>query len=61
MTPLALRVPWSPNAMAIYHMDVKAFGRASGAYAAKRSELDQAEHDWLELEILREAVEGAGG
>ena len=43
----------------LHERDPEGFRRASGAYAAKREELEKAEHDWLELEILREEVEGA--
>ena len=43
----------------LHERDPQGFRRTTGAYAAKRSELEKAEHDWLELEILREEVEGS--
>src|SRR5271167_3963535 len=43
----------------LHERDPHGFRRTTGAYAAKRSELEKAEHDWLELEILREEVEGS--
>jgi ATP-binding cassette subfamily F protein uup len=35
-----------------------AFRKATEAYSLKRAELEQAEDDWLALEILREEIEG---
>jgi ABC transport system ATP-binding/permease protein len=43
----------------LHERDPQGFRRTTGAYADKRSELEKAEHDWLELEILREEVEGS--
>jgi ATP-binding cassette subfamily F protein uup len=43
----------------LHERDPKGFERTTGVYAGKRTELEKAEHDWLELEILREEVEGA--
>jgi ATP-binding cassette subfamily F protein uup len=45
----------------LHERDPAGFRRTTGRYAAKRSELEKAEHEWLELELLREQVEGAGG
>jgi ATP-binding cassette subfamily F protein uup len=42
----------------LHGRDPSAFDRASRAYAEKRAELERAEDDWLELEILREEIEG---
>jgi len=44
----------------LHERDPQGFRRTTDIYAGKRSELEKAEHDWLELEILREEVEGAG-
>jgi ATP-binding cassette subfamily F protein uup len=43
----------------LHERDPQGFRRTTGIYAGKRTELEKAEHDWLELEILREEVEGA--
>jgi ATP-binding cassette subfamily F protein uup len=41
-----------------YARDRRAFDQASSALAAAEDELSAAEEKWLELEILREEVEG---
>ena len=41
----------------LHGRDPQRFERATKAYAAKRAELEAAEDDWLELEILREEIE----
>jgi ATP-binding cassette subfamily F protein uup len=43
----------------LYARDAKAFADASAALAATQAELTAAEERWLELEILREEIEGA--
>jgi ABC transport system ATP-binding/permease protein len=42
----------------LHGRDPAGFERATHAYAEKRAELERAEDDWLELEILREEIEG---
>jgi ATP-binding cassette subfamily F protein uup len=42
----------------LYARDPAAFRQASAALVAKQSQLRAAEEKWLELEILREAIEG---
>jgi ATP-binding cassette subfamily F protein uup len=42
----------------LHGRDPTAFEGATHAYAEKRAELERAEDDWLELEILREEIEG---
>jgi len=42
----------------LYGRDRKAFDAASAALATAQSELAEAEQKWLELEILREEIEG---
>ena len=42
----------------LYARDRQAFDQASSALAAAEDELSAAEEKWLELEILREEVEG---
>jgi ATP-binding cassette subfamily F protein uup len=42
----------------LYARDASAFVETSGALAAAQSELAAAEEQWLELEILREEIEG---
>ncbi len=44
----------------LYARDQKAFAETSGSLAAAQSELAAAEEKWLELEILREEIEGSG-
>jgi ATP-binding cassette subfamily F protein uup len=39
--------------------DPQGFRRATESYAAKRTELERAEEEWLKLEMLREEIEGA--
>jgi len=41
----------------LHGRDPAAFDRATRAYADKRAELEQAEDEWLALEILREELE----
>jgi ABC transport system ATP-binding/permease protein len=43
----------------LHERDPKGFQRTTRLYSGKRTELEKAEHDWLELEILREEVDGA--
>jgi ATP-binding cassette subfamily F protein uup len=43
----------------LYGRDVAAFARHSKALAATESELAAAENEWLELEMLREDIEGS--
>jgi len=43
----------------LYARDAQAFAETSGALAAAQAELTAAEERWLELEILREEIEGA--
>jgi ATP-binding cassette subfamily F protein uup len=43
----------------LYARDPKAFARASAAVTEAQTALDAAEQNWLELEILREEIEGA--
>ena len=43
----------------LYARDAKAFAETSAALAAAQAELAAAEERWLELEILREEIEGA--
>ena len=42
----------------LYSRDPAAFARTSGALVAAQAELAEAEENWLELEILREEIEG---
>ena len=42
----------------LYARDPKAFADASAALAAAQSQLAAAEEKWLELEMLREEIEG---
>jgi ATP-binding cassette subfamily F protein uup len=42
----------------LHGRDPAAFERATHAYSQKRAELERAEDEWLELEILREEIEG---
>ena len=42
----------------LYARDPAAFARASDELAARRAALEAAEEEWLELEELREALEG---
>jgi ATP-binding cassette subfamily F protein uup len=42
----------------LYARDAKAFAEVSAALAAAHTELAAAEERWLELEILREQIEG---
>jgi len=42
----------------LHRRDPAAFDRATHGYAEKQAELDRAENEWLELEILREEIEG---
>ena len=42
----------------LYARDAKAFADTSAALAAAHTELAAAEERWLELEILREEIEG---
>ena len=42
----------------LYARDRKAFDQASAALTAAQIELAAAEQKWLELEILREEIEG---
>ena len=42
----------------LHGRDPAAFERATHTYADKRAELERAEDDWLELEILREEIDG---
>jgi ATP-binding cassette subfamily F protein uup len=44
----------------LYARDRDGFARRSEALARAESELAAAEEEWLELEILREAIEGGG-
>jgi ATP-binding cassette subfamily F protein uup len=43
----------------LYSRDPKAFADSSAALVAAQTELAQAEEEWLELEMLREEIEGA--
>ena len=43
---------------ALYQREPKKFAESSKAFAKTASELDKAEEEWLELEMLREAVGG---
>ena len=43
----------------LYNRDRKAFMAASEALAAAQSRLTAAEERWLELELMREAIEQA--
>jgi ATP-binding cassette subfamily F protein uup len=43
----------------LYTRDSKAFAETSSALTAAQEELGRAEETWLELEIRREAIEGA--
>ena len=43
----------------LYARDPKAFADASAALAAAQSQLAAAEEKWLELEMLREEIEGS--
>jgi ATP-binding cassette subfamily F protein uup len=43
----------------LHERDPQGFRRKTDLYAGKRTELEKSEHDWLELEILREEVEGS--
>jgi ATP-binding cassette subfamily F protein uup len=43
---------------ALFARDASAFGAAAEELSAAELELSRAEADWLELEILREAIEG---
>jgi ATP-binding cassette subfamily F protein uup len=43
----------------LYSRDPKAFEAVSAALAERQAALDAAEQNWLELEILREEIEGA--
>ena len=43
----------------LYARDQKAFAETSGSLAAAQSQLAAAEEQWLELEILREEIEGS--
>ena len=45
---------------ALYAKDPKAFATAMSRLGAAQAELARAETDWLELEMLREELEGAG-
>ena len=42
----------------LYARDLKKFENATTDLTARQSELDAAEEEWLELEVLREAIEG---
>jgi ATP-binding cassette subfamily F protein uup len=42
----------------LYARDPKAFGDASALLAKAQNELEGLENRWLELEILREEIEG---
>ena len=42
----------------LYARDPKKFENATADLTARQSELDAAEEEWLELEVLREAIEG---
>ena len=42
----------------LYSRDAKAFAAKSARLAAAQAELDTAETEWLELEMLREELEG---
>jgi ATP-binding cassette subfamily F protein uup len=44
---------------ALFAKDPKAFESAAARLAAGRAELETSEHQWLELEMLREELEGA--
>ena len=43
---------------ALFAKDARRFGALAGLLEAKRGELASAEDEWLELEMLRAAVEG---
>ena len=44
----------------LYVRDRQAFTRASEALGATQAQLAAAEERWLELEMLREEIEGSG-
>jgi ATP-binding cassette subfamily F protein uup len=43
----------------LYRRDAEAFGKIAKAVELKRAALAAAEERWLELEILRQEIEGA--
>ena len=43
----------------LYARDPKKFEKATADLTARQSELDAAEEEWLELEVLREEIEGS--